>query len=761
MAPKRSPKKKRSAPTTGPSTSSSTGPKATDSSTSVSQNPPLSDASGRAVSGSSATILPSASSGGPKAREPSVSGTIPGDGDHNVSKSADREDIKQERGPGRSHSGDSGSLEASSKKSTKLTPAPTKVPVIYGSKLHRELEGIKDDAFSSPPNAATGMPEGLASRSHTPKVSIGSRLGKPVAESLRTSHAPSSIPQELLDQEIFQEDQRPIVNPRPIVKPRAHQEAQRLSTGSVLSTSSEPLRLEPRLSLNKGSFSTASEPPRLEARQWSDDGQNLSAGSADTSSANQSRSKGKGKMAGNASDQDLATGVQGIDMGELFNASAEVIGQIPGFVLRENQLQTENKDAAIAAIDAEIATLDRKAEMNDELKKAFERSRSANEQVFKEKESQTSRLRPPLESMLHSQTLYNLIQKLEMKTLPDRQEVAIRQLIKVIESYLNQIEWRVEIMNKKHLMMCMQIALQSLNHKVLFIQYPIGVFRVYMEDSGPRSRTRDIESKRRHSFLQLLGTERWAGSTIPERIRHDASESVNLLTGKQTPRPWLLNATNAMMEIPEIAGFLDAGGSGGLLVVGCNISTHNEQWNDLTALAGRFLLDLAQKRATIFISHFSGRRNVDNRYKGVVGLLRSLCQQLVFEGPHIDYDFMDSWTDIKKAKMHSGDVETLCQVFRELLIEIAAVLKPKKHSHRSIILVIDSINNLEMPTYWDEFSVAVGCIRSVCEEIMLGDLGKRLTLKYIFLHNGVSRLVLDPHPLERVAAYELWKHLPH
>ena len=217
------------------------------------------------------------------------------------------------------------------------------------------------------------------------------------------------------------------------------------------------------------------------------------------------------------------------------------------------------------------------------------------------------------------------------------------------------------------------------------------------------------------------------------------------------------------MQDPEVEGFLKSTEtSAGLLVTGSDLQTYQQPWTNLSGFAVECIKQCHNKKGVWVIKHFAGLRTMEQaekhftQYSGVAGLLRSMCHQLISMARNaLTFEVVNTWNTDDMGAVYEGDISMLCRLFRHLLIEVSSA-STRKSDRYTILVIVDSINVLELDDHRADFYQAANFFRDLCDETTLGDLGDALKFQYIFLHNGISRLILKPYPRERIVMHETW-----
>jgi hypothetical protein len=274
-----------------------------------------------------------------------------------------------------------------------------------------------------------------------------------------------------------------------------------------------------------------------------------------------------------------------------------------------------------------------------------------------------------------------------------------------------------------------------------------------------------IVEKNRKMLLLTLRAVNAEDRKFPDFVATDYNWARKNHNIKQAADAWYSNVVQGILKHPTVETFLsDMSTSGGLVVMGSNIQTNDQRTNHLSTLVPEFCHRLDHVKGYWTIKHFVGRqtpfKSVANSYlpyKGVAGLLRSICHQLIVRMQlYVNPKIPDSWSQESRDKACEGNVLTLCRLFRDLLIEIAKKSDKEKDRH-TVLLVVDAIHILELDDARKEFFEVLDFLRGICDETMLGDLGDNLRVQYIFLHNGISKVILKPHPRERIVICKTWK----
>lgn len=203
--------------------------------------------------------------------------------------------------------------------------------------------------------------------------------------------------------------------------------------------------------------------------------------------------------------------------------------------------------------------------------------------------------------------------------------------------------------------------------------------------------------------------------------------------------------------------------SKGVLVLGCDLRRNNQRmaWSHASYLLARYTRGTEHWQApghpTWVLRHYAGWRHTDKNpdktqmLSGVTGLMRSLCQQLIYSEVNFTFEFLDTTSQRDVELLQEGDHQLLCGLFRELLID--AVNDSRAGGHiRNIVVTIDGIEWLE----GDEraaFFYVIDFFRALTDEMSHADWGKEVIFKYILVHPGFSELLVKPHPRELIELF--------
>ncbi|CAK3889066.1 Hypothetical predicted protein [Lecanosticta acicola] len=118
-------------------------------------------------------------------------------------------------------------------------------------------------------------------------------------------------------------------------------------------------------------------------------------------------------------------------------------------------------------------------------------------------------------------------------------------------------------------------------------------------------------------------------------------------------------------------------------------------------------------------------------FYGTIGMLRSLCSQLVLAFP--EGLVLTSADEQLLYQVASGDVVAVCELFRLLLISIA-----QKSPGCVIFCMIDDIYHLEQSEEKSSFEQAIYCLQSLVNELVSG--GNPVVLKLLLASRTMSIL---------------------
>ena len=122
--------------------------------------------------------------------------------------------------------------------------------------------------------------------------------------------------------------------------------------------------------------------------------------------------------------------------------------------------------------------------------------------------------------------------------------------------------------------------------------------------------------------------------------------------------------------------------------------------------------------------------------EGVLGLLRSLCTQLLVAYRNTLNLYFVDFPYLYQLR-HHADAMVLCNIFREIVCDIAVSVVKKKHEKKLHAIVIDGLDLLEADPRFEDVAVF---LRALCNEVEFGELGEYFEFKYALIHPQDSRL---------------------
>jgi hypothetical protein len=345
--------------------------------------------------------------------------------------------------------------------------------------------------------------------------------------------------------------------------------------------------------------------------------------------------------------------------------------------------------------------------------------------------------------------------------LPEDKRALVQASVEMMRLSAAEMTWRAEAMEQWQKMMEMDSALKKAKLVPPQTQYLTDRLNTWARDApkGGRKFDPDSYTKNRRSLLHSLRANDVEKASLPQFANADFKWAARLLGQKRHAE-----ITSAILEEADVKAFLDStSSSAGLLVMGSNLQTYTQARTRLSGLAVECFRQCNNKKGFWVIKHFAGLRTVEQaakdliQYSGVAGLLRSICHQLVaIAKNNLTLEVVDSWSTDSMKAVYEGDVSMLCRLFRHLLLEVANTSQ-RKNARHTILLIVDSIHVLEVDEHRANFYQAVDFFRDLCDETMFGDLGDRLKFQYLFLHNGISRLILKPYPRDGIVIHETWE----
>ena len=468
-------------------------------------------------------------------------------------------------------------------------------------------------------------------------------------------------------------------------------------------------------------------------------------------------------------DPDPSNKGKGKQMGTIEVPSDSSVSQPPGvdakwdilgFPIGEYETQVEYREAIMNAVDLEMRELKLKLRDSpsflDSLQQAHENSVKYNEENI-----------PYLSGLLTSRYQFAVKFLTEHPYLPPQRRAVVETNLGTISASLNELSWRVEVAEKKKFMTKMQATYHVLTREPLQVEYGRERLTVWAPEQSKAKHPSDpkvVEKNRKMLMLTLRAVDA-EDRKFPGFVTKDYNWAKKNHNARQSADAWYSNFVQGILKHPEVETFLSStSNSGGLVVMGSNIQTSDQRTNELSSLLPALCGHFDQVKGSRWtIKHFVGRRtplepdaNTLLPYKGVAGLLRSICHQLVVRMQvYVNPEILDSWSQESRDRAYDGDVWTLCRLFRDLLIEIAKK-GDKTEDYHTILLVVDGMHILELDDARKEFFEMLDFLRAICDECMFGDLGENLRVQYIFLHNGISKVILRPHGRERIVICKTW-----
>ena len=130
-------------------------------------------------------------------------------------------------------------------------------------------------------------------------------------------------------------------------------------------------------------------------------------------------------------------------------------------------------------------------------------------------------------------------------------------------------------------------------------------------------------------------------------------------------------------------------------------------------------------------------------------LLRSLCEQLLWQtrfaaGLQLGLVTPTFLTTITYPD--SSAIPALCTVFRDIILNIAVLVKQHSQPPQTISVIIDQLDQVE--GYLDYGNI-IQFFRKLCDELVYGQLDRFVHFTYILLHSQIAQIATDPHPNER------------
>ena len=239
---------------------------------------------------------------------------------------------------------------------------------------------------------------------------------------------------------------------------------------------------------------------------------------------------------------------------------------------------------------------------------------------------------------------------------------------------------------------------------------------------------------------------------------------------KGRPREQIRAAT--LLQLPEVTAFVEQNPetgvdffhSGGLLISCSELRNQGPVSVGSASFMPKYVgLCMKNPRMHTVLTHAAGLCHFDKTHPhlhGVSGLLRSICTQLLVDQSselRLQRVKLGGTEFLEKLKI--GDVDSLCNLFRYLLYDVATYAQDcinkqwEGFGPRTITIILDGTNFLEV---YDRrrFYCAVDWLRTMVDEVLYGEIGKYLSLRYILIHPEISSLLQCPYPIERPIVLE-------
>jgi hypothetical protein len=432
----------------------------------------------------------------------------------------------------------------------------------------------------------------------------------------------------------------------------------------------------------------------------------------------------------------------------------ETIGYLFGFPNGESETRPERKEEIMHAVDEAIQRL--RSTLNQDSARLQKLDRIHHEAT----KQRSKRLASLIEEL--KRILKNGQQLLSDNThLTEDKRAVVQASIDTMSLSEAEITWRAEVMEQWQKMMEMDVALKKAKLVPPQIEYLTDRLNMWVRDKPRGSRKFDMDSytKNRSSLLHSLRANDIENTELPEFVNADYKFTAKLLEQKRHAE-----TASAILEEAEVEAFLKStSASAGLLVMGSNLQTHKQTRTSLSCFVIECCRRCHNNKGFWVIKHFAGLRAVEQaeedhtQYSGVAGLLRSMCHQLIaIARSTLLLDVVDTWSADSMRAVYEGDISMLCRLFRHLLLEVGTVARKGNNRH-TVLVIVDSIHVLEHDEHRADFYQVVDFFRDLCDETMFGDLGGTLKFQYMFLHNGISRLILKSYPRERIIIHETWE----
>jgi hypothetical protein len=454
------------------------------------------------------------------------------------------------------------------------------------------------------------------------------------------------------------------------------------------------------------------------------------------------RAKGKAKVYEMAEVVDQGDGLRR-------TPGLETIGYIFDFPIGENETPPKRKEEIMRAVNGAMQKLRSPLNISKLENKCQEASRQYSKHIAS------------LIEVLRSMSKNGEQFLKENAHLPEDKRAIVQASVEMMRLSAAEITWRAEAMEQWQKMKEMDSARKKAKLVPPQTQYLTDRLNTWARDAPKGGRKFDLDSytKNRSSLLQSLRANDVENAGLPQFVNADFKWAARLLEQKRHAE-----IASAILEEADVKAFLNSTStSAGLLVMGSNLQTYTQARTSLSGFAVECFRQCNNKKGFWVIKHFAGIRTVEQaakdliQYSGVAGLLRSICNQLVaIARNNLTLEVVDAWSTESMKAVYEGDVSMLCRLFRHLLLEVANTSQ-RKNTRHTLLLIVDSIHVLEVDEHRADFYQAVDFFRDLCDETMFGDLGDRLKFQYLFLHNGISRLILKPYPREGIVIHETWE----
>ena len=262
---------------------------------------------------------------------------------------------------------------------------------------------------------------------------------------------------------------------------------------------------------------------------------------------------------------------------------------------------------------------------------------------------------------------------------------------------------------------------------------------------------------RRETLLDQLGVK----NSCPDFIAQDEAQC------NQLREQWGANLrVNEILELPEVVDLLHEQDweppSGGLLI-NANDLDFDSAISVLSILMEAYALkEVGAMGSRTVLKHHAGlRSHVDLASSGLLltgvrGLLASLCTQLLYSFGTTELRFYQEQIETLPGNLYNmhligqQHLFTLCNLFRDLLLDVADYAKNRVESDglQIIVVLIDGIEFLEVNE--EEFMFVIDFFRALCDEATFGDLRTVLRFKYVLLNPRDTKLLHRPYPSEKM-----------